>query len=143
MPGTNLVLYDGVCGLCDRSVKFLLPRDKHRRLTFAPLQSALAQDILKRHGLPLTFESFVLVTGHHSDDEKVYRRSQAALRVLALLGGRYRLVAGLGQLFPTFFADWVYRLVARHRYRWFGKYDACVLPSPETRERFLALDDVA
>ena len=131
-----LVLYDGVCALCSRTVRFLLRVDRRRRLVFAPLQGATAAPILARHELGDGLDTLVLVRHRGSDRERVEIRSGAALSVLALTGGPWRLLTAL-RLVPRPLRDWLYDRVAANRYRWFGRYDTCRLPSPDERDRFL------
>jgi predicted DCC family thiol-disulfide oxidoreductase YuxK len=118
--------------MCDRSVQFVLKRDRHKKFRFASLQGEKGQKILKQFSLPANdFYSFVLV-----EDDKVYTRSTGALRVLKLLGGVWKLVYGL-VIIPEFIRDGVYNWIARNRYKWFGKKQECRIPTPEERERFL------
>ena len=133
-----LVFYDGVCGLCDGFVRFLLKRDHAARFTFATLQGTLAREVLPPHGIdPAELSSVVVVTGWRSADEHVFTRSRAVLEAAASLGGAWRLAASLGRLVPQPLADFFYGLVARFRYRVFGKFETCPIPPPEWRDRFL------
>lgn len=127
-----IVLFDGVCKFCNNSVNFIIDHDPAGRIQFAALQSATGQRLLKQHGLPpSTLDTLVLVDGRHA-----YTRSTAALRIAGHMGGWWRyLMAGL--LIPPFLRDAVYNLLARNRYRWFGQLDACRMPTPELRQRFL------
>ena len=134
-----VVLYDGVCGLCNGVVKFLLPRDRAKRIRFAALQGAYAATALARHGIvppPGDPESIVLVAQPGTTDERLYFKSEAALRIGAALPGAWRL-SGILRVVPRVVRDWVYARVARSRYRIFGRYDACPMPTPESRARFL------
>ena len=129
---TPLILYDGVCRFCAASVLFVIRRDPHKRFYFAALQSPLGRTLLARHRLPQDeFQTFVLITekGH-------YTRSTAALKVARELSGPWPLLYGF-ILVPAPIRDLVYRIVARHRYRWFGKRDACLVPSADIRDRFV------
>jgi predicted DCC family thiol-disulfide oxidoreductase YuxK len=142
-PGSGdlIVLYDGVCGLCSRLVSFLLPRDRERRLRFAALQGRTASAILTRHGIaPLAAgaepRSIVLVEFPDTPAERLFFRSTAALRIVRALPGAWPALALLLAL-PRALRDWGYDRVARSRYRIFGRLDACTLPSPENRARFL------
>jgi predicted DCC family thiol-disulfide oxidoreductase YuxK len=127
-----IVLFDGVCNLCDGFVQFLIERDEDAVLRFAPLQSAVGEALLAEFDLPTdALESVVLVEG-----EECYTKSDAALRTAAHLGGRYRAAAALRAL-PRFVRDWGYGVVAEHRYRLFGQKDSCMLPSPDVQARFL------
>jgi predicted DCC family thiol-disulfide oxidoreductase YuxK len=127
-----LLLIDGVCNLCNGSVRFILPRDRRKRFVFASLQSAAGQRILERLGLDREeFHTMVLLEG-----DRTYLESTAALRIFRHLGGLWRLVYGF-ILVPRPVRDRVYRFIARNRYRWFGRSDQCSLPTPEMEERFL------
>jgi predicted DCC family thiol-disulfide oxidoreductase YuxK len=135
--GAPLVLYDGVCGLCHRLNRFVLARDPAGRFRFAALQSALAREILVRHGRdPHDLDTLYLVLGYGRPDERLLRKSDAALWILRELGGPWRAVAGLRAV-PRPLRDIGYDLVARTRYRLFGRYDACPIPDPRHRARFL------
>ena len=127
-----LLFFDGVCGLCDRTVTFLFARDRRHRLRFAPLQGETAKTWLTE-AQRRELSTVVLAVG-----EKRYLRSGAALRALALTGGVWAAVAWTLLLVPRPLRDLGYDLVARSRYRLFGKKDACRLPRPEERGYFLA-----
>lgn len=130
--GGPIVLFDGVCKFCDASVNFILERDRAGRVRFAALQSATGQRFLRRFGLPTeSFGSLVLIEGG-----RCWRRSTAALRITRHLGGLWPLASILLAV-PPFLRDAAYDLFARNRYRWFGSLDACRVPTPETRRRFL------
>lgn len=129
----GIVFYDGLCGLCDRWVQFVVARDKYQTLKFAPLQGDTAR---QRNDLPTELRSVVLVTQPGTPQEQIYFRSEAALRLLDHIGGCWRVVSWL-RVIPHPLRDWVYNAIARRRYRWFGKFDACRVPSPELRPRFL------
>lgn len=132
-----ILLYDGVCGLCDRLVQFTLPRDKNGVLRYAALQSELGTEILRRHGRnPDDLDTLAVVVDRGLPTERLLVRSRAALFVASTFGGAWRLLAVL-RIVPTFLLDLAYRGVARIRYRVFGKFDACQLPRPEWRDRFL------
>jgi predicted DCC family thiol-disulfide oxidoreductase YuxK len=127
-----IVLFDGVCNLCDQSVQFIIQRDPKQHFKFAPLQSDLAKDLLQRHDLnPKDLERVVLI-----ENGKAYTHSTASLRVVRHLSGAWPLLY-VFILVPRFIRNAVYRWVARNRYRWFGKKDACMMPTPENRARFL------
>ena len=130
-PGL-VVLFDGVCNLCQRSVQFILSRDRTGKFRFASLQGPAGQALLQRSGLPADhLDSFVLI-----DNGKVYTRSSGALRVLRWLGGAWSLLY-IFWIVPKPLRDWIYDQVARRRYRWFGKKEECWLPRPEWNSRFL------
>ena len=128
----GIILFDGVCNLCNGAVTFVIDRDTKGFFTFAPLQSNAARALLERHGLsPGTLDSIVLV-----EDGQVYQRSGAALRIARRLKGGWPLLYGFMAV-PRFIRDRVYDFIAANRYRWFGKEDACRVPTPELRARFL------
>ena len=135
---TTLVFYDGVCGLCDRFVQFLLRRDRGARFKFAPLQGELASRVLPARGRdPSQLDTVYVVTDLGSADSRVLERSAAVLYAMGQLGGVWRVAARLAAAVPRPISDAVYRFVARVRYRVFGRYDACPLPRPEWRSRFI------
>ncbi|NUR56830.1 MAG: DUF393 domain-containing protein [Acidobacteria bacterium] len=135
---STVVFYDGVCGLCDRLVKFLIARDQRGRILFAPLQGDAARDTLVRYGRsPDDLRTIYVVANWREQDERLLSRSRAVLHALDQLGGRWRLLAVLARLVPSPLADVAYRVVARVRYRVFGRYDVCRLPPAESRSRFL------
>lgn len=134
---THLVLYDGVCGLCNRFVQFMLRVDRHDRLRFAALQGAIGSGILQAHGRPASeISTVIVVPDYMSPSPRLLDRSDAALFVVASVGGIYR-VAALFRIVPRFLRDAVYDLIARSRYRIFGKLEACPVPTAATRAKFL------
>ena len=133
-----IILYDGVCGLCNRLVQFLLRHDKQRRLRFASLQSDFAAKVLQRHGIdPKDLDTLHVIENYEQPNERVLQRSDAILRASRELGGFWSAAAAVAQVIPRSLRDVVYRFVARNRYRVFGKYDSCMLPDPNQRSRFL------
>jgi predicted DCC family thiol-disulfide oxidoreductase YuxK len=133
-----LLLYDGVCGLCARVTQFVLPRDKHNKFRFAPLQSELAKKLLEKHGHPAdALDTFYIVLNPDTPKEKLLWRGRAGLRVLKELGFPWSLM-WIFSVLPTFVLDVGYNFVARNRYKWFGKLDQCALPRPEWRHKFIA-----
>jgi predicted DCC family thiol-disulfide oxidoreductase YuxK len=133
-----ILLYDGVCGLCNRFVQFVLRRDHADVFRFAALQSAFAAQILQRHGASATaLDTVYLVVDPQQTAESLLARSDAAIFVLAALGGIWGVAAALCRVLPRRLRDAVYNLVARNRYPIFGKFDACPLPEPSHRHRFL------
>jgi predicted DCC family thiol-disulfide oxidoreductase YuxK len=132
----RLVLFDGVCGFCDRAVRWLLERDRFDRLRFAPLQGETASILRSRHPeIPEDTETLVYVETEEGA-ERVFLRSEAVFRVMAQLPVPWRLVGWLRWI-PRQIADSCYRLFARHRYRLFGRLDACAAPRPGERTRFV------
>ena len=137
MPAPHLILYDGVCGLCSRFVQFVLKRDKREQFLFAPLQSETAAQELARHGYDAqALDTVYLITDRGTPAERIHRKARAVLMVLRLLGGFWRVPAAV-RILPARVNDWGYDLIARHRYRLFGRTDSCPLPKPEHRRRFL------
>lgn len=130
-----ILLYDGLCGFCDGTVRFILSRDARRTMFFAPLQGPTATAILGRHPELTDVDSLILVEGAGAQ-ERAYTRSEAVLRIARYLGGAWPLLSAF-RLTPTSLRDWAYDLFARYRHRWFGRYDACPLPPPSARARFL------
>lgn len=133
----SVLLYDGVCGLCNQTVQLILRHDHRGDLRFAALQSAYGKRILARHPELRGTDSLVYVETR-SGEEHVQTRSEAALRLASYLGGGWALLL-VFRLVPRSVRDYFYDLLARHRYAWFGHYDHCLLPSPDVRSRFLGI----
>jgi predicted DCC family thiol-disulfide oxidoreductase YuxK len=134
-----LLLYDGSCGFCARSVQFVLRHETRRRtLRFAALDSAIGLEIRARHPSIEGVDSVVWVDAVESDgSEQVLVRSAAVLRVLKYLGGIWRGLAGLGAIVPRALSDAVYDFIARHRHKLTRGNPACLVPTPDQRERFI------
>ncbi len=131
-PDAAIILVDGVCNLCDRWVQFVIHRDRQARFRFAPLQSAVGEQLLRQHDMPVgELKSIVLVDG-----DRTFAESTAILRILRGLRFPWPLAAGL-LLVPAILRDPFYRFVAKRRYRWFGKKECLVMPTDERAERFL------
>jgi predicted DCC family thiol-disulfide oxidoreductase YuxK len=127
------ILFDGVCNLCNGSVQFILKRDPQARFRFASLQSEAGRRLVTEQGLdPEVLNSVILI-----EDGRVYRESTAALRIARHMAGAWKLLR-VFVLIPRPIRDVAYRLIARNRYRWFGKSETCWLPTPELRARFLS-----
>lgn len=128
-----LLLFDGVCNLCNGSVQFIIERDKQAFFRFASLQSDTGQTHLRKLNLPTEeFDSFILF-----ENGKYYYRSTAALKVYSRLDCIFWKSTRIFFLVPTFIRDGVYNWVARNRYKWFGKEDKCMMPSPDLKSRFV------
>lgn len=133
-----IILYDGVCGFCNRTVQFILKRDTRDHFRFATLQSELARNLLQKHGLSAeTLESVYLVLDPGQPSERVQVRSSASISIGRELGTFCRFAANMIAIVPPALRDWGYNLIARHRYRIFGKYDTCPLPKASDRHKFL------
>jgi predicted DCC family thiol-disulfide oxidoreductase YuxK len=126
-----VILFDGVCNLCNASIQYVIKHDKKRLFRFASLQSLFGEKILKDHNLPNdTFNSFILL-----NNNKIYTRSTAALLVAKKLSGFIKLSYGF-IIVPKFIRDFAYNIIAKNRYKWFGKKEACWLPTPELKGLF-------
>lgn len=137
-PSVPVVLFDGVCNLCNRSVQFIIRNDPAGKLRFAPLQTPAAESLLKaaREAGPLP-DSIVLVEpGRDGGPPRVSTRSTAVLRIARRMRAPWPLAAAF-LIIPRPIRDWAYSQIARRRYRWFGKRDSCMMPTPELRARFL------
>jgi predicted DCC family thiol-disulfide oxidoreductase YuxK len=136
-PNRTIVLYDGVCGLCNRAVQFLLKRDRHDRFRFASLQSDFAANLLQRHGINYTkLDTVYAVVNHGETNEKLLAKGDAFLFFAKVLGGIWS-VARLGRVIPRPIRNWLYDFVAANRYRVFGKAESCMLPDAASRHKFL------
>jgi len=127
-----IILFDGVCNFCNGAINFVLKQDKKGVFRFAPLQSEAGQRLLKQYNLSTAeFDSFVLI-----DNGKIYKKSSASLRVMNKLPWYWK-EAQLLRIIPTAFRDAIYDFIAKNRYKWFGKKEQCMIPTPEMRNRFL------
>jgi predicted DCC family thiol-disulfide oxidoreductase YuxK len=132
IPDKKIVLFDGICNLCSGSVQFIMKHDKKNQFLFGSLQGKAGQEYLQQFNLPAnSFNSFMLV-----EDGKLYTRSSGALRMLKYLGTGWQLLYGF-IVVPKFIRDGVYDIIARNRYKWFGKKEACWIPTPELKAKFL------
>lgn len=135
--GTHLLLYDGVCGLCNGAVQFVLRRDSRALFDFAALQSEAGRAFLARAGLsPHQLDTVYVIADYRTGAARTLSKSRAALFVLQAIGGVWRIAGALRALPPPLL-DRVYDFIARHRYGMFGRYDTCPLPAAEHRGRFL------
>lgn len=128
----KIILFDGVCNLCNGAVTFIIKRDKNNLFKFATLQRDIAEELLidKLSDKEL-LDSIVLI-----ENGKQYTKSSAALRIAKNLSGAYPLLY-IFMVIPKFLRDWVYSIIAKNRYKWFGKKDACMIPTPELKKKFL------
>lgn len=132
MNMSAIVLFDGVCNFCNGSVNFIIEHDKANYFKFAPLQSEIGQNLLEKHGIDKNeIDSVILI-----EDEMSYMYSTAALRIARKLDGIWSSFY-IFRFVPSFIRDFAYKLFAKYRYKLFGKQDACMLPTPEIRARFL------
>jgi predicted DCC family thiol-disulfide oxidoreductase YuxK len=127
-----IILFDGICNLCEWWVQFIIKRDIPALFRFAPLQSQTAQRLMAQYGLcPASVRTMVLIDGGSA-----FTKSDAALRIASYLPGMWSLL-GVLYIIPRFLRNWAYDLVAKNRYRWFGKHDACMVPTADILDRFL------
>lgn len=135
--GDAVVLYDGVCAMCNAIVRFVLRRDPDGHFRFVALQSESARQLLQRHGrVANDLDTMYLMTGYGGGDERLLEKSSAAIETLRRLGGLWR-AAVLLRIVPAPIRDFAYALIVRNRYRLFGRYDYCPLTPPQWRARFL------
>ncbi len=133
--GRHLLLYDGVCGLCDRVVHFVLAQDRHRIFHFASLQSQTGRAVVKPSG-KADLTTFFVIENYRTPLARRFTKGRAALFVMNALGWPWK-VTGLFSVLPTALLDRLYDVVARNRYRIFGREDQCLMPGPEHQSRFI------
>ncbi len=124
-------MFDGVCNFCATSVQFIIRHDKTNSLKFSSLQSALGQELLTKYNMSKDLEGVVFI-----ENNKAYFKSAAAFKIVRYFGGFWRIL-NVFSILPLFVTDFGYDIIAKNRYRWFGKKDSCMIPSPEIRSRFL------
>ena len=129
----KIILFDGVCNLCNGSVIFILEREKQSLFKFSSIQSETGKELLEWCRLPKDFNQAVVLI----DKGKVYLGSTAALKIGQYLKSPCSFLSYIGIVFPKIIRDWVYSQIARHRYQWFGKRDVCMVPTKELKARFL------
>jgi predicted DCC family thiol-disulfide oxidoreductase YuxK len=128
----EIILFDGVCNFCNASINFVIDHDPDKHFKFAPLQSEIGQDILTQFNKNTEdFDSVILLKNN-----QLYQKSAAALEITKHLSGFWKYLS-IFKVFPTFFLNFFYDIIAKNRYRIFGKADSCRMPTPELRERFL------
>jgi len=127
-----IILFDGVCNLCNSAINFVIIRDTANVFKFAPLQEKSGSLLLEKHAIDLQkIDSIVLI-----ENNTVYVKSAAALRIAKKLSGLWPLLY-IFIIIPAFIRDGVYDFIAKNRYKWFGKKNQCIIPTPSTKERFL------
>lgn len=128
----KIILFDGVCNLCNGSVIFMIKRDKKDVLRYAALQTEIGQEMVEKYKIDTSkIDSIILI-----DNDKYYYKSTAALRIARHLSGAYPLLA-VFLILPAFMRDWIYDIIARNRYKWFGKKESCMIPTPELKSKFI------
>jgi predicted DCC family thiol-disulfide oxidoreductase YuxK len=129
----QILLFDGVCQFCNDTVQFIIRHDIRETFKFAALQSTIGQELLRKHSLPTNdFDTVVLIKNN-----SIYTKSTAKLHVFLGLGGLWSILY-LFVIIPKPLRDGIYNLIAKNRYKWFGKKNKCMIPSPEIRKRFLS-----
>ena len=132
LENKGLVLFDGVCQFCNSSVNFMIRKDNTDYFRFLPLQSELGQKIIKQFNLdPENLQTVILL-----ENKRIYTRSTAALRIARKLKGGWKLFYGF-VIIPAFIRDAVYNVISRNRYKWWGKHDSCMVPTPDVKKKFL------
>ena len=127
-----IILFDGVCNFCNYWVTFAIKRDRKNKLKFTPLQGETAKKLLPQfHINPSSLSSVIFI-----DNGKAYTQSSAAIQICKHLDGGWKLFYAL-IIIPKFMRDGLYNIIARNRYKWFGKKESCMIPTPELKERFL------
>jgi predicted DCC family thiol-disulfide oxidoreductase YuxK len=132
-----VLLFDGLCGFCDKTVQHIFKSDKKGTMMFAPLQSDFAKEVLERHPKFKSIDSMIVVE-RHGNVETAYARSAAALRIATYLGGVHAL-ANIFRIIPPPIRDVFYKIFAKNRYRLFGKKESCPIPTKEQRSRYIAM----
>ncbi len=131
MAESPIILFDGVCNYCNSVINYAIRHDPAARLKFAPLQGSTASRLREQYQIPGTIDSVILV-----DNGRVYTHSDAAVRIPAYLSGSARILRILKWV-PRLIREPIYKLIARNRYKWFGKRETCMVPSADVRARFL------
>ncbi len=127
-----ILLFDGVCNLCNHTVQFCIERDKNAQIKYASLQSDIGQNLLKKYHLDTTSLSTVVLI----ENNKAYVQSDVPLRLSRIFGGFWRVLYSF-VIIPKFIRDGIYDFISKNRYKWFGKQDSCWMPTPELKNRFL------
>ena len=131
--GNQLILFDGICNLCNASVNFIIKHDKKDRFRFAPIQSKVGQQIVKEHNIDTSrCDSIIL----YCEKDGLTYKSTAALKIAMILGFPIRIF-GVFFIVPPFIRNWVYYFIAKNRYKWYGKQETCMVPSPELQKKFI------
>lgn len=128
----KVILFDGVCNLCNSSVNWIIDHDKHNTFKFASLQSDYGKSVVQKYNLQGSYLDTILLV----DEDKIFSRSGAVLRIAKYLGSIYQLAYAF-IIIPPFIRNAVYNFIAQNRYRWFGKRDSCRMPTPELKNKFL------
>ncbi|WP_178988801.1 thiol-disulfide oxidoreductase DCC family protein [Winogradskyella schleiferi] len=130
----QLVLFDGVCNLCNASVLFVIKRDKKDKFLFAPLQSTIGKEIIEKFNIDTEKTDSILL--YNPEKDKLTYKSTAALLVASHLGFPTSFLS-IFLIVPTFIRNWVYNYIAKNRYKWYGKKESCMIPTPELKAKFM------
>ncbi|WP_250436377.1 thiol-disulfide oxidoreductase DCC family protein [Hanstruepera flava] len=129
----NLILFDGVCNLCNSSIQYVIKHDKKDHFLFAPLQSEIGQNIINHYNIDTSKVDSILV---YSEEKGISYKSTAALKIASKLGFPINMLS-IFFIVPPFIRNWVYDFIAKNRYKWYGKKDECMIPTPELKSKFL------
>lgn len=129
----KIILFDGVCNLCDKSVQVIIKNDKKDNFRFVPLQSELGENIINHINIDRSKTDSIIL---YEPGYAYYYKSKAVFRIAIYLGGFYSIIS-LFRFFPTFLTDFVYDYIAKNRYKWYGKKEQCMIPTKETLNKFL------
>lgn len=127
----SIIMFDGLCNLCDGGVQFIIKRDSKCHFKFTSLQSETGQMLLRHYGISPEIDSMILI-----ENKKVYIKSRAAIQISRYLDGHWKYLSFF-RVLPPFLSDLLYDTVAKHRYKWFGKKESCMVPTSEMKKRFL------
>ncbi|WP_103068334.1 thiol-disulfide oxidoreductase DCC family protein [Aquimarina sediminis] len=131
--GKKIILFDGVCNLCNGAVSFIIKHDKNDTFRYASLQSKIGKQLVKERDIDTSkLDSILLI----DSKTRYFYKSTAALRIAKQLSGIFPLLS-VFLLLPTFFRDWIYNIIAKNRYKWFGKKESCMIPTPKLRTLFI------
>lgn len=133
MPENKIILFDGVCNLCNNAVQYIIKRDRKQIFKFASIQSDFGKKLLKHQPDLLNLQTVILVEG-----DKIYIKSSAFIRIMKTLGGIYKLFQIL-RVVPAFISNFFYMLISKYRYKIFGKRESCMIPDENTKNRFISL----
>jgi predicted DCC family thiol-disulfide oxidoreductase YuxK len=129
----QLILFDGVCNLCNTSIQYVIKHDKNNLFMFAPLESTIGQDIINKYNIDTKNTDSIIL---YSEENGLFTKSTAAVKIANHLGFPLNILS-VFFIIPPFIRNWVYDFIAKNRYRWYGKQEACMIPTPELKSKFL------
>ncbi|MEP3836388.1 MAG: DCC1-like thiol-disulfide oxidoreductase family protein [Algibacter sp.] len=130
----NLILFDGICNLCNSSILYVIKRDKRSKFMFAPLQSEAGKKIIEKFNIDTSLIDSIIL--YNSKKDTISYKSTAAIKVASKLGFPTSILT-IFLIVPSFIRNWVYDFIAKNRYKWYGKKEACMIPTPELKVKFL------